>query len=111
MEKRIEEILEEYGTNNEESDYEKLLKLDRKVKEPALILSLILGIIETLVLGFSMCIILDVISFSFPLVIVFGVVAIILLAINYPLYNFILKYRKNAYRNEIVELANKALNN
>ncbi len=84
-----------------------LKKLDRKAKRPAEIFAYTFGIIATLIFGTGMCLAMKVIGNAFILGIVIGIIGLILVAINYPIYKQILAKRKEKYAFEIVTLANE----
>lgn len=89
-----------------------LKKLDNLVKKPAYIFAWIYGIIFTLVFGTGMCLAMRVIGSgnqAFILGIVIGVISIIALALNYPIYQKILKARKEKYAQDIINLANEII--
>lgn len=110
----IEKIREEYLPQEKGlTDVEKLKGLENKVKKPAFIFSLTLGIIGSLILGVGMCLAMKIIGSSdvhFALGIIIGIIGIALISVNYPLYKKILNARKDKYRKEILELAEKILN-
>ena len=107
--KTAEHIREAYSERGE-SDIEKLRKLDGKVKRPAEILAYTLGVIGSLVLGVGMCLAMEVIGSLMPLGIVIGVIGIVMVADNYPIYKRILSQRKKKYAPEIVALSDELLN-
>jgi hypothetical protein len=86
-----------------------LKKLDRKAKTPASIFAYSFGIIMTLVLGAGMCLSMKVIgngSMSMMVTgILVGIVGIIGVGMNYPIYKKILKNGKQKYAFDIIELA------
>lgn len=84
-----------------------LRKLDAKAKRPAVITAYTVGVISALVLGLGMCLSMGVIGNGnyFMVGIVVGVVGIIGICVNYPLYKKLLANGKNKYANDIVELA------
>jgi len=103
-----ESIVNEYS-KKEDSKVVRLKKLDRKVKTPANILAYTLGIISSLILGVGMCLAMKVIGDgsleSYIIGIVVGLIGILGVIINYPIYNMILNKRKNKYASDIIELA------
>ena len=104
-------ITQEYGRNEvKQSEVDKIKSLDKKVKTPALIFTYTSGIIGALVLGLGMSLAMGVIGNSMALGIVIGVIGMVLVGVNYPIYTKILKARKKKYANEIIKLANDALN-
>ena len=86
-----------------------LKKLDAKVKLPANIFSISFGIIMSLIAGIGMCLSMDIIGdgTSTMLIagIVIGLVGLVSMGINYPIYRKILEKSKQKYAFEIMELA------
>lgn len=86
-----------------------LRKLDAKAKLPATVFTYSFGIISALVLGIGMCLAMGQIgsgtTFSFVAGIVIGIVGMIGMGINYPIYNKLLANGKQKYAFEIMELA------
>ena len=86
-----------------------LKKLDKKAKLPATIFTYSFGIIATLIFGVGMCLAMGQIgsntTTSFILGIIIGVVGMILIAINYPIYKKMIAKGKQKYAYEIIELA------
>ncbi len=86
-----------------------LRKLDAKAKLPATVFTYSFGIISALVLGIGMCLAMGQIgsgtTFSFVAGIVIGIVGMIGMGINYPIYKKLLANGKQKYAFEIMELA------
>lgn len=86
-----------------------LRKLDAKAKLPATVFTYTVGIIAALVLGAGMCLTMGQIgngtTSSFILGIVIGLVGMIGMGVNYPIYRRILENGKKKYAFEIMELA------
>lgn len=86
-----------------------LRKLDTKAKLPANIFGYSFGILAALVLGIGMCLSMKVIgdgsTAAFVFGIVVGIVGIIGVSINYPIYRKLLENGKKKYAFEIMELA------
>ena len=86
-----------------------LKKLDQKAKLPAEIFAYSFGIISALVFGTGMCLGMQVIGpKTIPFLIlgiVIGIIGMAAMAINYPLYQKLLKKGKDKYAFEIIELA------
>ena len=86
-----------------------LRKLDEKVKRPPLIAAFTAGIAGTLVFGTGMCLAMKVIGpgsvGSFAVGVVLGIVGMMGVAVNYPLYKELLERGKQKYAFEILELA------
>ena len=88
-----------------------LKKLDRAAKKPAEIFAFTFGIILTLVFGTGMCLAMGVIggatTTSFIMGIIVGVIGIIGIGINYPIYKKILAHGKMKYGSDIIRLASE----
>ena len=86
-----------------------LRKLDAKAKRPAAIFTYSFGIVSALVLGVGMCLAMGQIgsgtTSSFVLGIVIGILGMIGMGVNYPVYRRILENGKKKYAYEIMELA------
>ncbi len=86
-----------------------LKKLDRKAKSKANIFAYIFGVIMALVLGVGMCLSMKVIgdgSTAMMIVgIIIGIIGIIGVSINYPIYKKLLESGKKQYAFEIMQLA------
>lgn len=85
-----------------------LRKLDAKAKRPANVFTYTFGIISALIFGVGMCLAMRVIGSGnamFALGIVVGVIGMVCMGVNYPIYKRILKNGKQKYAFEIMELA------
>lgn len=86
-----------------------LKKLDRKAKSKANIFAYTFGIIMALVFGCGMCLTMNVIGggsiFTMVAGIVVGIIGIIGVGINYPIYKKLLESGKQKYAFEIIQLA------
>ena len=110
--KQIEKITDFYKEEEKSvSKTEELIRLDKKVKRPALIFSYLFGIIGSLILGTGMCLAMKVIGDLFVLGIVVGIIGIVAVSITYPIHKKILSKRKDKYAFEIIELSKSILNN
>lgn len=102
-----ESIAKEYAPK-EHSKIVALKKLDAKAKLPANIFAYTFGVISALVAGTGMCLAMQVIGGTIPLMvlgIVIGIIGFTCCGINYPIYKRILENGKKKYAYEIVELA------
>ena len=92
-----------------------LRKLDARAKLPATVFTYSLGIISALVLGVGMCLAMGQIGSgstgSFVLGIVIGIIGMIGMGVNYPIYRRILENGKKKYAFEIMELAKEISEN
>ena len=92
-----------------------LRKLDARAKLPAIVFAYSFGIISALVLGVGMCLAMGQIGSgstgSFVLGIVIGIIGMIGMGVNYPIYRRILENGKKKYAFEIMELAKEISEN
>ena len=86
-----------------------LKKLDRKAKRKAYIFTYTFGIVMTLILGFGMCLSMKVIgdgsAFMTTFGIVIGIIGLVGVGINYPIYKKMLENGKQKYAFEFMQLA------
>ena len=92
-----------------------LRKLDAKAKRPAAVFTYSFGILFALILGVGMCLAMGQIGSgttgSFVLGIVIGIIGMIGMGVNYPIYKRILANGKKKYAFEIMELAKEISEN
>ncbi len=92
-----------------------LRKLDAKAKQPANIFVFSFGVIMALIFGVGMCFTMGVIGngkgLLFVAGIVFGLIGLIGMGINYPIYKKLLENGKQKYAFEIMELAKEIAEN
>ncbi len=88
-----------------------LKKLDRKAKLPAVVFAYSFGILSSLVFGLGMCLSMGVVGESISneriAGIIIGLIGMVAMGLNYPLYTKIMKKSKEKYSYEIIELAKK----
>ena len=86
-----------------------LKKLDRKAKRKANIFTYTFGVVMLLVLGTGMCLSMKVIGDGSLLMtvigIIIGIIGIIGVGVNYPIYKKMLETGKKEYAFEIIQLA------
>lgn len=103
-----EQLANEYAPKDT-SKIVALRKLDAKAKRPAGIFTYTLGVISALVFGTGMCLAMGQIggrsTGSFVLGIIIGIIGMVGMGINYPLYKRILENSKKKYAFDIIELA------
>lgn len=103
-----EQLANEYAPKDT-SKVVALRKLDAKAKLPASIFTYSFGIAAALVFGTGMCLAMGQIGSktagSFVLGILIGVLGMVGMGVNFPLYRRILKRGKAKYAFEIMELA------
>ena len=92
-----------------------LRKLDRTAKLPANIFTYTFGIIAALVTGVGMCLSMNVIgsgtTATFILGVIVGIIGLIGMGINYPVYRKLIAKGKQKYAFEIMELAKEISEN
>ncbi len=103
-----ESIVNEYAPKDT-SKVVALRKLDRKAKRPSEIFAYTFGTISALILGIGMCLSMGVIvtgtQTTFVAGIVIGILGIVGVSINYPLYKKIRVSGMQKYANDIMLLA------
>ena len=114
----IRMIREKYAEKDKEEDkMEKLRRLDKKVTQTAQIVSLIFGIVGTLILGFGMSMIMSELGrilgahtyLATPIGIAIGVVGGIILCLAYPIYNIIVRRERKKIAPEIIRLTDELM--
>ena len=97
--------------NEAEKELDKLRKLDAEVKKPANILAYAFGTVGSLIMGTGMCYAMEVIGEKKKVSgIALGVIGMLMMCGNYPMYKKILASRKEKYADEIIELSEKIMN-
>ena len=103
-----EQLANEYSPKDN-SKIVALRKLDARAKLPATIFTYTLGIVAALVFGTGMCLAMGQIGSgstqSFVWGIIVGIIGMLGMGINYPIYKKLLKKGKAKYAFEIIELA------
>ena len=108
---QVSEIRSRYAVKSvSEEKIDKLTRLDRQARRPAEIFAYTFGALGALVLGVGMCLAMEIIGSLMPLGIVIGVIGIVMVAVNCPIYKRILSQRKKKYAPEIVALSDELLN-
>lgn len=103
-----EQLANEYAPKDT-SKVVALRKLDKKAKMPASVFTYTIGIISALVFGTGMCLAMGQIggqtAVSFVAGIIIGVIGMIGMGVNLPLYRKLLEKGKQKYAFEIIQLA------
>ena len=103
-----EQLANEYAPKDT-SKVVALRKLDKRAKLPATVFTYTLGILSALIFGVGMCLAMGQIGSgttgSFVLGILVGVLGMIGMGVNYPIYKKLLQNGKQKYAFEIMELA------
>lgn len=101
--------------DNTENDLDMLRELDAEVKRPANLFGYIFGSIAAIIMGTGMSLVMtDIgeqlgISNTMPLGILIGVIGMLMVIVNYPIYNKILSSRKEKYAGRILKLSEKIM--
>ena len=110
----IQNIRSKYQ-KEETTQLDTLKQLDKKVQRPANLFAYIFGSIAALIMGSGMSLVMtdiaEYIGISNPMVvgIAIGVVGMILLLLNHPIYKGILGARRKKYANEIFALSDQLM--
>ena len=112
----LKKIRDKY-VQKEESKFERLVRLDKKVTEKATVVSLILGIVGILVLGFGMSLCMSNLSSilgsnedkAIIIGVIIGVFGGIIAGIAYPVYRFVEKNEKERLAPEIIRLTDELM--
>lgn len=103
-----EQLANEYAPKDD-SKVRALRKLDARAKQPATVFTYTFGIISALITGIGMCLSMGVIgngtSIIFALGVVIGIIGLVGMGVNYPIYKKMLAKGKRKYAFEIMELA------
>lgn len=103
-----EQLANEYAPKDT-SKVVALRKLDAKAKLPATVFTYTFGILAALVTGVGMCLSMNVIGSGtttmFVLGVIIGIVGLVGMGLNYPIYKKMLARGKQKYAFEIMELA------
>lgn len=109
-----EQLANEYAPKDT-SQVIALRKLDARAKLPATIFTYTFGIIAALVTGVGMCLSMNVIgggtTAMFVLGVIVGIIGLLGMGINYPVYKKMLANSKQKYAFEIMQLAKEISEN
>ena len=114
----IKQIRKKYTKEDKEEDkMERLRRLDAGVTQKAQTVSLILGIVGALILGFGMSLIMSDLrailgartDLAMPLGILIGLVGGVLACLAYPLYHLIIKRERKKIAPEILRLTDELM--
>ncbi len=109
-----EQLANEYAPK-ETSKVVALRKLDARAKLPATIFTYTFGILTALIMGVGMCLSMRVIgngtTATFIAGIIIGIIGLVGMGINYPIYKKMLDNGKQKYAFEIMQLAKEISEN
>ncbi|MDE6500969.1 MAG: hypothetical protein K2L10_02655 [Ruminococcus sp.] len=103
----IESIRRKY-LPQEEDKMEKLRRLDKSVEQKATIISIIVGIVGTLIMGFGMCMCIEWSEYISGIII--GITGIVVIVTAYPIYQYVLKKQRKKITPEILRLTDEISN-
>ena len=110
QQEEIKSIREKYAPPAQSVDkMERLRKLDASATKPGTIVSLVVGIIGTLILGVGMCCTLVWADIWFIPGIIIGVIGMIGVIAAYPLYHRITKKQREKLAPEIMRLSDELM--
>ncbi|MGN0549280.1 MAG: dihydropteridine reductase [Acutalibacteraceae bacterium] len=92
-----------------------LKKLDARAKLPATVFTYTFGIVASLIMGVGMCLAMKVIGSGstamFVIGIIIGIIGMVGMGINYPVYKKMLENGKQKYAFDIIKLAKEISDN
>ncbi len=110
----IQKIRTQY-TEKETTELDELRILDATVKRPANVFAYIFGSISAIIMGSGMSLVMtdigETVGISNSMVpgIAIGIVGMLMVILNYPLYKKILASRKKKYADKIIALSDKIM--
>ena len=110
----VQKIRTQY-TEKEHTQLDALKELDRKVKRPANVFAYIFGSIGAIVMGSGMSLVMTDIGSMIHLEnemflgIIIGIIGLIMVIVNYPIYKRILDSRRAKYADKIIALSDELL--
>lgn len=111
----VQKIRTQY-TEKEHTQLDALKELDRKVKRPANVFAYVFGSISAIVMGSGMSLVMTDIGTKLGMEstmvpgVVIGVVGLVAVIANYPIYKKILGGRRKKYANQIIALSDELMN-
>lgn len=108
----VEKIRTQY-MEKENTELDALRKLDVKVKRPANIFAYVFGSLGAVVMGSGMSLVMTDIGSKIGMTevmvpgIVIGVIGLLMVVVNYPIYKKILGSRRKKYADEVITLSDK----
>ena len=106
QQKEVEQIREKYMPRKE-NKLDEIRKLDEGVGVKATTITIIIGIISSLILGVGMCCTMVWQDTMFLPGVVIGIIGLLGIGITYPVYNFIIKKERSKIAEQIIKLSNE----
>ncbi len=105
----VKKIREKYLPKKADA-MEQLRRLDEGTTKKASIISIVFGIIGTLVMGAGMSLVMTLSGLAWFIAgIIIGVAGIVLIAVAYPVYNAVIKKERERIAPEIIRLTDELL--
>jgi len=110
----VQKIRTQY-IEKEHTELDLLKELDRKVKKPAKMFAYIFGTIASLIMGSGMSLVMTdigaILGIKNTLItgITVGIIGMLLVIANYPIYKNILSSRRRKYADQIIALSNEII--
>ncbi|MBO5402860.1 MAG: hypothetical protein J6A85_06790 [Clostridia bacterium] len=105
----VQKIREKY-LPKEADTMETLRRLDESATKKATVISLVFGIVGTLVMGTGMSLVMTLSGMAWFIAgIIIGVIGIVLVAVAYPAYSAVLKSERKRIAPEIIRLTDELL--
>lgn len=109
QQEEIKKIRAKYASPKEPDKMERIRRLDASVTKKGTVISLIVGIIGALVMGFGMSCCLVWTDTMLGIGIIVGVIGIAIVACAYPLYDSITKRERKKIAPEILRLTDELI--
>ena len=112
----VQKIRTQY-TDKEHTQIDALKALDKKVKKPANVFAIIFGSISVIIMGSGMSLVMTDIGANIgvaePMIpgVIVGIVGMVMVIVNYPIYKRILSARREKYADKIIALSNNIMEN
>lgn len=108
--KKIREKYEPHPKSKQLSKMDQLRKLDKSTHEIATMVSILIGVCGTLLLGMGLSMVLIETSEQFALGVVIGIIGIVIASLAYPAYQFVLEKRRKKIAPQIIKLTDELMN-
>lgn len=97
----LENIRKKY-LPKEETKMERLRRLDKSAEHSGTTISIIVGVVGTLIMGFGMCLCLEWSQFISGIII--GIAGMVILGLAYPIFKYVTKKQREKIAPEILRL-------
>lgn len=110
----VQKIRSQY-TEKESSKLDELKALDKKVKKPATVFAYVFGSISAVIMGAGMSLVMTDLGESLGMGdamvpgVIIGVIGLVLVLVNYPMYKKIFGLRKEKFAEQIIKLSDKLM--